>query len=74
MARKWLFGANIAALVVWAVSWLVPVGVALPQGGAVPRQWNIVIWTMQVHPWEAIVPVVLCLDIAALLAQVFRRS
>ena len=73
MARKWLVGANAAALVVWAVSWLVPVGIALPQGGPMPNRWNVFVLAMQVHPWEAIVPITLCFDIA-FLAQVFRRS
>ncbi|MGI4790364.1 MAG: hypothetical protein ACRYFS_16115 [Janthinobacterium lividum] len=73
MARVWLTVANIAALGVWAVSWFIPLNIALPQGEAMPSQWEFFVLRMQVHWWEATVPVVLCLDVI-LLTQVLRRS
>ncbi len=68
-----MVGANVVALAVWGMSWFAPVNFAMPQEGVLPSQWNILLLAMQVHPWEATVPIVLCLDIA-LLARVLKRS
>ena len=73
MTSGWLVGANVVALAVWGMSWFTPLNLALPQGGAIPSQWNVLLLAMQVHPWEAIVPLVFCLDIA-LFARVLKHS
>ena len=65
--------ANVVALGIWVMSWFAPVSFALPEGGPTPSQWNVFILAMQVHPWEATVPIVLCLDIA-LLVHVIKSS
>lgn len=72
VVSKWLAVANVIALGVWVMAWIVPVSIALPEGGAVPDQWSLFLLAMQAHPWELTIPLVLCLDVV-LLARLFKR-
>lgn len=63
---KWLAAANGIALGVFALSWMLPYGIAMPQGGVELDQWHLFLLAMQFRPWQLTVPLVLCLDVIML--------
>ena len=74
MSRVWLAVVNVVALVVWILSWMLPVNIALPQGMyTMPSRWDLFVLQMKAQPGLATVPLVLCRDVA-LLVRALRRS